>query len=547
MTTQPRDPVPPPASQKRPRGPMMKLLLVVLIALLLLSVVLGVVKLVRAPAITLEERPAHPAAQSSEPQQAASAEGSTVSGAPDQTTIVELPAPSAVYEPAFWLDVLKPKPVHQALTQNPWVTETARQPVGRGFLGPWAVFFGTRGQDTKTRFDGLVLELFTGALLGDPYRVLWLTGEKSAHVPLVVVPEASDSALAALGTLVAAAGQGGFAPQGCQAEAGATERPKTERPKTELDTIHRLVLGDQALFVARAGKRLVVSMRPHAVLLGLCLEPIVLEAGANAVELGVALNQNGRALQGLATVLGLGPQATLALGIDGVAFVPRGLVAELASPGRLAAGALEESMLKLVPEPTSVFFTFALSLPERLDATMLKAQISGAATKAPLVRRQLAVLWNPRGDAERASEVAVIWSRLEDEPFLESILSKSHPLLQKRLCGHVVLASTPRLLNDLEATCSGSSPSVLSAAPLVAKGLKEPSSVGVSVNLGAMLSQLLLDGFTSDPASGRPAGSQATPPPEIEAARRQLEALPFLHWRAVVDDKGRLIPEGFRS
>lgn len=542
MTTQPQDPAPP-ASQKRPRGPLMKLLLVVLIALLLLSVVLGVVKLVRAPAITLEEPEGQPAAQSSE---AASAEGSTVSGAPDQTAIVELPAPSAVYETAFWLDVLKPKPVHQALTQNPWVTETARQPVGRGFLGPWAVFFGTRGQDTKTRFDGLVLELFTGALLGNPYRVLWLTGEKSAHVPLVVVPEASDSALAALSTLVAAAGQGGFAPEGCQAEAEA-EAGTTARPKADLDTIHRLVLGNQALFVARAGKRLVVSMRPHAVLLGLCLEPIVLEAGANAVELGVALNQNGRALQGLATVLGLGPQATLALGLDGAAFVPRGLVAELKSPGRLAAGALEESMLKLVPEPTSVFFTFALSLPERLDASMLKAQISGAATKAPLVRRQLAVLWNPRGDAERSSEVAVIWSRLEDEPFLESILSKSHPLLQKRLCGHVVLASTPRLLNNLEATCSGSSPSVLSAAPLVAKGLKEPSSVGVSVNLGAMLSQLLLDGFTSDPASRRPAGSQATPPPEIEAARRQLEALPFLHWRAVVDDKGRLIPEGFRS
>jgi len=512
--------------------------------LVLVAAGVGALKLARAPSSSSE---GPRAAISSEPTQAASAEGSTVSGVPVQTAIVELPAPSSVYQPAFWVDVLQPKTVHQAVKDNQWVRETTQQPVGRGFLGPWAVFFGTRGQDIKARFSGLVVDLFSDALLADPYRVLWLTGERSAHVPVVVVPEASDGALAALGTLVAAAGQGGFSPQGCDVGSGASGEALPDGgargAAAGLDTIHRLVLGDQSLFVARAGKRLVLSMRPHAVLLGLCLDPIELKPQGNAVELGVALNQNGRALQSLASILGLGAEARLALGLEGTAFTPKGIVGELHKPGRLAAAALDESMLKLVPEPTTVFFSFALALPATLEASLLKAQLAGEPVKGTPVPRQLAVLWNPRGDAELTSEVAVIWSRLEDEPFLDSMLSKAHPLLHRRLCGHLVLASSASLLKAMEASCSGGSPSVLSAAPAVAKGLKVPSSLGVNVDLGGLLSRLLLDGFASD---GSTRSAKVTPP-EIEAAKKQLEALPFLHWHAVVDDKGQLVPGGFRS
>lgn len=504
-----------------------------------------------------------------EAQQKASAVGSTVAGLPEPPKVVALKPPSDKLEAAFWVDVLEPKATHQALMGNAWVNQTAGMPVGRGFLGPWAVFFGTRGQDVGARFDGMVLNLFTSALMADPYRVVWLSGEKSARAPVVVVPEASGGALSALDMLLGAASKGGFSPQGCPGDASASpetpegneestgeeaEAPKKDAPPPTpaagLATIHRLVLADHALYAAKVDKRLVFSMRPDAVLHGMCLKPFQLANGGNAVEVGVSVSQNGRALQGLAALLGLQGEAKLALGVEGDGFVPRGILAGPARPGRLAAGALDESMLKLVPEPTGLFVALNVALPETLDAASLGAAFSGKAAPGRTVKRQVVVLWNPRGDFTLPSEVAVIWSRAEDEPALDSILSKTHPLLRQKLCGHLVLASTEQVMKEMAASCSGSAPSVLSAAPAVAKGLREPTSLGVHVNLGEVLAQLALDGWVTEPRPLPPERAKpekVAPPPEIDAARKQLQALPALHWRAVVDEKGQMTPGGFRS
>jgi hypothetical protein len=72
----------------------------------------------------------------------------------------------------------------------------------------------------------------------------------------------------------------------------------------------------------------------------------------------------------------------------------------------------------------------------------------------------------------------------------------------------------------------------------VVAGLRQESSVGLGVNLGAVLSRLVSDAHASE--SG---GKQA---PEIEAARRLLEELPFIGVRGVAKD-GALVPGGFRS
>jgi hypothetical protein len=74
--------------------------------------------------------------------------------------------------------------------------------------------------------------------------------------------------------------------------------------------------------------------------------------------------------------------------------------------------------------------------------------------------------------------------------------------------------------------------------------------MGLNVNLGEVLSRLTLDGWTSEPRTLSADGklpNPARPPKEIDEARKQLQALPVLHWRAVVDEKGQLSPGGFRS
>ncbi len=478
-----------------------------------------------------------------------SAAASTVSGVPEREKVTALMPADETLEPAFWLDVLQPKAVHQALAENAWTNDVASKPIGRGFLGPWAVFFGTRGQDIGARFDGVVLKLFTEALLAEPYRVLWLTGEKSIRVPVLVVPQSGAVASSALSSLIAAAGKGGFSPQGCPGSSpdGGVADGGSLQPAPGLATIHRVLLGDHALFVAHVGDRLIMSGRPNAVLHGMCLKPFTLKTGENAVELGVSLDENGRALQGLAAILGVQGEAKLAFGIEGNGFGPRGIITTAARPGRLSGGALEESMLKLIPESTGVFVTLNLTLPKNLDNTSLERIFSGKSIEGATANRQVAVLWNPHGDAHLPSEFAVIWNRAEDESFLSSIVSKTHPLLQKRVCGQVVLASTEKQLKDIETSCGGAAPSVLAAAPAVAKELKDPSSIGLNVNLGGVLSTLILDGWFSEP---KPLPAKSVPlsaPPEIEAARKQMETLPFLHWRAVVDEKGQLIAKGFRS
>jgi hypothetical protein len=65
----------------------------------------------------------------------------------------------------------------------------------------------------------------------------------------------------------------------------------------------------------------------------------------------------------------------------------------------------------------------------------------------------------------------------------------------------------------------------------------------LSVNLGRVASQLTLDGWLSE----HPAPNATTGPQEIEAARRVLEELPIVGFRATVEADGTLVSGGFRS
>jgi hypothetical protein len=71
--------------------------------------------------------------------------------------------------------------------------------------------------------------------------------------------------------------------------------------------------------------------------------------------------------------------------------------------------------------------------------------------------------------------------------------------------------------------------------------------VSFGINTGRLLGTLMADGYGSqlppvDPKKPQP----RTMPPEIEAARRDLETLPYIGLRGTVDGN-KLVPGGFGS
>ncbi|HYO68106.1 MAG TPA: hypothetical protein VEU33_18710, partial [Archangium sp.] len=161
--------------------------------------------------------------------------------------------------------------------------------------------------------------------------------------------------------------------------------------------------------------------------------------------------------------------------------------------------------------------------------------------------RQVAMVWTPRGDPALPTEVALLWGRPEDAAALGQLFSGPNKMESATLCGHHVMASTPDVLARLRKACEGKGPNLLNAAAPVVQGLRAPGSVSFGVNTGRLLGMLMADGYWSQVTqadSSKPQPRAA--PPEIEAARRDLETLPYVGLRGTVDGN-RLVPGGFGS
>ena len=85
---------------------------------------------------------------------------------------------------------------------------------------------------------------------------------------------------------------------------------------------------------------------------------------------------------------------------------------------------------------------------------------------------------------------------------------------------------------------------LLNAAGPVVTGLRAPASVVFGINTGRLLSGLAMDGYTSEARVDRSAPLPKAAPPEVEAARRDLESLPYLGLRGTVKGDA-LVPGGF--
>lgn len=454
-------------------------------------------------------------------------------------------APSGETPELFWLDVHDPKAVHEALRKNAWLDKAMKDPLGQGFVAAWGGFFGTRGEDIGKAFSGAVSTLVLDQVLATPYRVVWYGGEGAKGAPAVIIPSPGSAANSAFDTLVTVAASGGFNPPSCVTSSG-----EAADGGAAAESIHRVVLADKILFAARLSDRLVLSPRPQAVMLAMCKELKALNAPAGvAASLGFSVSESGRGTQALGQLLGVGDLASLEFGLENGAFVPKGLSATAENGGRLAAAAPSPELLKAIPEKSGVVLFLAVKLPKELTATSLRDTLApaeenfaGKRQAWPLEARQLAVIWNPRGNT--LNELAVLWGNAADEKAIgDAMLKGNKALLAGKACSVLAYTTTKELLADLQAACSGKKPSVLQAAQPVVKGLSESASLAVSVNLGRVLSQLTLDGWLSE----HPAPNATTGPQEVEAARKLLEELPTMGFRATVGSDGKITSGGFRS
>jgi hypothetical protein len=178
-----------------------------------------------------------------------------------------------------------------------------------------------------------------------------------------------------------------------------------------------------------------------------------------------------------------------------------------------------------------------LRVPEKLTRESLSQHLQRKYS-GPLAARPVALVWNPRGDAALPTEVAVAWPE-RDAALLREAFSGPNEMERRRACGHEVYASTGALAVAMEKSCGARGASILNAAPAVVAGLHERSSILLGIQVGPVLSRLLGDSYAADKTAKPHA-------PEIDAARRLVEELPFVGLRGVAKD-GALVPGGFRS
>jgi hypothetical protein len=421
-----------------------------------------------------------------------------------------------------------------------WIQELLRKPLGQGFVGGWAAMLGTRSEELGLGFKGALFDLLAGQLLSAPFRVVWFSGDTRTGTPAILVPEPGNSVMAAFDGMNGAVRRDVLTADTCPGGQG-------EVPSKGF-TLARWLVAEQSLWAARTDDRMVFGRTAAVVLQGLCEPHLDLEPPEDVdLELGFSPESIGREAQLLTHVMGVSQGIRFQFAAEGNRLVGRGITGPVADDPRLDSAPLSEELLKLVPEETPVLLALQLKLPEQLDAASLKAFWSGGGMDMGVRTRQVALVWTPRGDPALPTEVALIWGRPEDATALDELFSGPNRMERATLCGHHVLASTPAVLARLRKACEGQAPNLLHAAPSVVAGLRAKGSVSFGLRMGTLLGGLMADGYASQqlPEEGKKPPAR-TMPPEIEAARRVLETLPYIGLRGTVDGN-RLVPGGFGS
>jgi hypothetical protein len=466
----------------------------------------------------------------------------------DRRAPAALAVASVPPEPSIWIDVHAPDKAWKALRTNAWLARALAEPLGQGLATGWSGFLATRGQDLAGAFEGALLDVFTTRLLADPFRVVFFSGPTATGSPAFVVPKPSSAADSAFDLLDGVARNGSFSATHCPGQqpptpalppqsGGREESAEAQAPPAVV--VSRWLVAEHAVFAARQDGRIVLSKNPTAVLQAVCAAPPDVPA-AQGIDVSVSLSRDalGREAQLAASLLGLGPAPRLAFAVEGDRLEPRGILGDLGAPDRLDRAAPPDALLKLVPADAGVVVLATLRLPEQLTVESLRAHLEGKyqGARAP---RTVAMVWNPRGADRLPTEVAIAWPE-RDAAILREAFSGPNRMERRRACGHEVYASTGALALAMQRACDGGAPSLLDAAPAVSQGLRAPTSFGVGVQVGGLLSRVLADAWSEEAAAKKKVS------PDIDAARRMLEELPYLGLRGVAEGR-TLVPGGFRS
>ncbi len=444
---------------------------------------------------------------------------------------------------AMRVDANKPKELRRFLESNAWLQDALASPLGRGFSSGWSAFLSSKGEDLRASFKGTIASYLLDQVLAQPFSVVWFGGETASGQPALVVESASRGQKGAVSALGEIAARGGYTATHCPGESAPT--PKKDKDGKELPPepklhIARWLVADHAVYAGTHGDRIVFASKPTAVLQALCVAMKDHARSAHALDTAIFPEHLGREAQALAALVGVGEELRFALDIDGERLAPAGVSAKLAAADRLGVVAAGDDVLKLLPVDAPVVALLALNLPEKLDGESIGAHLKGEGKGQKRVRH-VALVWTPHG-LDAPTDIALVWGKTEDERALDEVFAGGNRLVKRKACAHVILASTAEAAARLEDACKGKRPSRQNAEPAVVAGAKAPSSLGLHVHTGALLSSLMLDAFRAEQAV-KPKGAL---PVEIEQSKRKLEALPFFGFRGRVEG-GALVGEGFRS
>ncbi|MBI1948783.1 MAG: hypothetical protein HYS27_24060 [Deltaproteobacteria bacterium] len=438
---------------------------------------------------------------------------------------------------ALVVDVLNPSAVRTAIFENGWLSSAGTAPLGRGYLGSWAAFLGSARGDVGLSGAGLVRDAIVDALVQAPVRVVLFEGD--TPMPPALITASSPATSTALKGLTLALQRGGFIVDACPgetaevADAGVLEAvdggeapPPLTKQRIE---IVRWVVAEHDLYLADTRGRVVLARSPRAVVNGVCTTlPELTPAPGVDVQLRPQVAGLGRPADVLTRMLGLGTDVALSWKVEGTRLVPVGIGATVEHGDRLDAAPLPASLLAAVPADTAVALAAGIKLPAKLDeASLAAAWGEGGMGEAGKTRTVIA-LWQPRGDAKAPTEVALLWSDPADKDALRALFSGKNAMSIDEVCGGVALSSTAALLSRIKASCKGTTPSIAFAEPAVVAGLKEAQSVSLVVDLGAVLTALLEDGWRAERAA-QGAGAKDKDkalPTEIDDARKLLDQLP---------------------
>jgi hypothetical protein len=446
---------------------------------------------------------------------------------------------------SVWIDIAKPAVLKTVLRENAWLKRVGEAPLGRGFLGEWAGLLGTASDDVglEKLSQGAIADLLTDKVFVQPVRVTFFEGWGGAAPVLSVTrPDAAVSTTYAAMTL--GLERGGYTVDGCIGEPPAPTDTDADGKRVKNPSeivISRLVVADKVVFAANTRGRLAFSVDARSLWNALCapLPDVAARADADVV-IAMAPAQVGRDAHALFGLLGLSDTVSLAMKVDGQRLIPVGIEGALKNATRLDSTPISDDTWALVPEDVPVVVGVNVRLPTALSTESLKKFYETG--EGQTSTRQIVFVWQPHGDNQAPTDVAVIWSDPNDRAALETMFSGPNPMTIRSVCGRVVASSTTSLLSRIEGACSKAAPSVVFAEPAIKAGLEKGWSVGVIVDMGRLGAELMSDGYRTAVAKD----PKKAPPPEIEQAKVLLRELPRMGF---VGEKveSALRPRGFSS